>query len=91
MPFRIWPDCGPAAEVRYAMVWRSPQGMLARLPNLKAILVLGAGVDSALDDPDLPAGVPVLRLIDAGLPEPMAEHFAHCRFHTRRIRAIRCV
>jgi glyoxylate/hydroxypyruvate reductase A len=84
MPFRIWPDCGPAEAVNYALVWRPPPGMLARLPNLKAILVLGAGVDSALDDPDLPAGVPVLRLIDAGLPEPMAEYALHAVLHFQR-------
>ncbi len=84
MPFRIWPDCGPAGAVNYALVWRPPPGMLARLPNLKAILVLGAGVDSALDDPELPAGVPVLRLVDAGLPEPMAEYALHAVLHFQR-------
>jgi glyoxylate/hydroxypyruvate reductase A len=84
MPFRIWPDCGPAEDVRYALVWRPPPGMLARLPNLRAILVLGAGVDSALDDPDLPAGVPVLRLVDAGLPQPMAEYALHAVLHFQR-------
>jgi glyoxylate/hydroxypyruvate reductase A len=84
MPFRIWPDCGPVTDVRYALVWRPPPGLLAGLPNLRAILVLGAGVDSALDDPVLPAGIPVLRLVGAGLPEPMAEYALHAVLHFQR-------
>ncbi len=65
MPFRVWPDCGPLNAIRYALVWRSPPGLLAQLPNLKAILVLGAGVDSTLSDVTLPRDIPVLRLVDA--------------------------
>ena len=31
-----------------------PHGLLAKFPNLKAIINLGAGVDHLLADPDLP-------------------------------------
>ena len=75
MAFRVWPDTGPRDAIRYALVWRQPPGSLARLPNLKAILVLGAGVDSVLDDPELPANVPVARLVDAGLAGAMLDVF----------------
>jgi glyoxylate/hydroxypyruvate reductase A len=84
MAFRVWPDTGPGDAIRYALVWRQPPGSLARLPNLKAILVLGAGVDSVLSDPELPADVPVLRLVDAGLPGPMAEYALYAVLHFQR-------
>jgi glyoxylate/hydroxypyruvate reductase A len=84
MAFRVWPDIGPRDEIRYALVWRQPPGSLARLPNLKAILVLGAGVDSVLSDPELPIDVPVVRLVDAGLPGPMAEYALYAVLHFQR-------
>jgi glyoxylate/hydroxypyruvate reductase A len=84
MAFEAWPDIGPRDAVRYALVWHHPAGSLARLPNLKAILVLGAGVDSVLRDPDLPAGVPLVRLVDAGLPGPMAEYALYAVLHFQR-------
>src|SRR6185436_8495785 len=49
-----------------------------------AVLVLGAGVDSVLSDPDLPIDVPVVRLIDAGLPGPMAEYAVYAVLHFQR-------
>jgi glyoxylate/hydroxypyruvate reductase A len=84
MGFRVWPDVGPVQDVRYAVVWRQPRGLLATLPNLKAVLVLGAGVDAVLDDPQLPEKVPVLRLVDAGLPQPMAEYALYAVLHFQR-------
>jgi glyoxylate/hydroxypyruvate reductase A len=84
MDFRVWPDAGPPESIRYAVVWRQPRGILAKLPNLKAILVLGAGVDAVLDDPQLPPHVPVLRLVDAGLPQPMAEYALYAVLHFQR-------
>jgi glyoxylate/hydroxypyruvate reductase A len=52
---RFWPDAiGDRAGIGYALVWRPPQGLLASLPNLKAILNVGAGVDALLADPTLP-------------------------------------
>jgi glyoxylate/hydroxypyruvate reductase A len=84
MAFRVWPDVGPAQAIRYALVWRQPPDSLARLPNLKAILVLGAGVDSVLSDPGLPADVPLVRLVDAGLPGPMAQYALYAVLHFQR-------
>ena len=48
--------------------------MLASLPNLKVILSLGAGVDHVLCDPDLPRGVPIVRLVDPYLTDAMSEY-----------------
>ncbi len=71
---RIWPDIGDAAEIDYALVWRPEPGLLAALPNLKLILSLGAGVDHILCDPQLPAGVPIVRLVDPYLTDAMSEY-----------------
>ena len=84
MTFRIWPDVGPREQIRYALAWRQRPGSLAGLPNLKAIFVLGAGVDSVLTDDSLPPDVPVVRLVDAGLPGPMAEYALYAVLHFQR-------
>ena len=84
MAFRVWPDTGPTDAIRYVLVWRQPPGALAHLPNLKAILVLGAGVDSVLSDPELSADVPVVRLVDAGMAGPMAEFALYAVLHFQR-------
>jgi glyoxylate/hydroxypyruvate reductase A len=84
LPFHAWPDYGPREDIRYALVWRQPRGSLAGLPNLQAVLVLGAGVDSVLSDPELPIDIPVVRLIDAGLPGPMAEYALYAILHFQR-------
>jgi glyoxylate/hydroxypyruvate reductase A len=46
------------------------------LPGLGAIFSLGAGVDHLFTDPDLPAHLPIIRLIDPALTEQMAEYVA---------------
>jgi glyoxylate/hydroxypyruvate reductase A len=84
MPFRVWPDSGPLEDIRYALIWRPDPEALLRLPNLKAILVLGAGVDVALSHPGLPASIPVVRLLDAGMADPMAEYALHAVLHFQR-------
>ena len=71
---RIWPDIGDPAEIDYALVWRPQPGLLAGLPNLKLILSLGAGVDHVLKDPQLPRGVPIVRLVDPYLIDAMSEY-----------------
>jgi glyoxylate/hydroxypyruvate reductase A len=70
---RVWPEIGDAREIRYALVWRPPEGLLASLPNLGLVLSLGAGVDHIFADPKLPA-VPVARLVDPHMVEAMSEY-----------------
>jgi glyoxylate/hydroxypyruvate reductase A len=71
----IGPDAAlaRAADIDFAVVWYPPPGLCAKLPNLRAVLSLGAGVDHALLDPALPRHVPLVRLIDPALTEQMAE------------------
>ena len=71
---RVWPEVGAPAEIDYALVWKPPPGLLASLPALKLIFSLGAGVDHLTSDPELPAGVPVLRMVEPGLTGGMTEY-----------------
>lgn len=76
----------PGAEVRqwtpgaaladYAVVWAPPQQFFDEQTALKGIFNIGAGVD-ALMKLRLPAGVPVIRLNDAGMSVQMAEYVSH--------------
>ncbi len=70
---RVWPDAGDLGDIEYLIVWKPPAGLLARFPNLRAVLSLGAGVDHLLADPALPAGVPICRVVDDGLTSRMQE------------------
>ena len=71
---RVWPEVGAPAEIDYALVWKPPPGLLASLPALKLIFSLGAGIDHLTSDPELPAGVPVLRMVEPGLTGGMTEY-----------------
>lgn len=70
----LWEPGAPQAD--YAVVWKPPQQMLDEQAGLKAIFNTGAGVD-ALMQLRLPAGVPVIRLDDAGMSVQMAEYVSH--------------
>jgi len=78
---RAWQE-GDHAPADYAVVWQPPRTMLQNRTGLKAIFNLGAGVDGimALGD-TLPAGVPVVRLDDAGMGVQMAEYVSHAVLH----------
>ena len=84
LDIRVWPDTGNVDEIDAALVWNHPPGELRRYPNLRLILSLGAGVNHVLDDPDLPAGIPIARIVDpAGLTAGMVEYavMAVLRYH----------
>ncbi|HEU5284009.1 MAG TPA: glyoxylate/hydroxypyruvate reductase A [Burkholderiales bacterium] len=82
--FRVWPALGRVEEIDYALVWKPPPGMLASLPRLKAIVSLGAGVDHIFCDPQLPHGVPITRMLDAGLAAQMSEYALYGVLHFHR-------
>jgi len=73
---RYWPDIGDRATIDYALVWHPEPGLLASLPNLKLIVSLGAGIDHILRDPNLPRGVPIMRLVDPHMTQAMSEYIA---------------
>jgi len=79
--FRVWQE-GDDGAADYAVVWKPPLQMLAPQQvtrrDLKAIFNIGAGVDAILQLGDgLPAGVPIIRLDDAGMGVQMAEYVTH--------------
>ncbi|MBI4183565.1 MAG: glyoxylate/hydroxypyruvate reductase A [Proteobacteria bacterium] len=80
---RVSPDVGPADKVEFALVWNQPPGSLKRFPRLKFICSMGAGVDHMLKDPELPEGVPMVRLVDRLLASQMVEYvmLAVLRYH----------
>lgn len=71
---RVWPEIGDPAEIVYALAWNPKPGLLASLPNLKAVFSLGAGVDGILADDSLPKTVPLVRMVDDSLTEGMVEY-----------------
>src|SRR5215472_12657722 len=71
---RFWPEIGERTAIEYALVWHPEPGLLASLPNLRLIVSLGAGVDHVLRDPDLPPGIPILRLVDPYMTQAMSEY-----------------
>ena len=71
---QIWPQIGAPERVELALCWNQPPGSLNHLPNLKLISSFGAGVDHLLNDPHVPAGVPIVRLVDPNLRQSMAEY-----------------
>ncbi|MCG5239213.1 2-hydroxyacid dehydrogenase [Azospirillum doebereinerae] len=75
LEIRVWPDIGDPADIRMALVWKPPAGMLAGLPNVSLIVSLGAGVEPLLEDPTLP-DVPLVRMVSDGLTVDMAGYVA---------------
>jgi glyoxylate/hydroxypyruvate reductase A len=74
---RLWNGAeaiADSADTAYACVWLPPPGLLAKLPSLRAIFSLGAGVDHILCDPALPKNVTVVRIVDPDLTMRMTEY-----------------
>ncbi|WP_244274696.1 glyoxylate/hydroxypyruvate reductase A [Labrenzia sp. OB1] len=71
-------------SVRYAVVWRPRTGDIARFPNLKAVVSIGAGIDHVLADAELPRKLPIIRTVGADLTQFMREYVAlHVLRHHR--------
>lgn len=74
--------CGP---YDYAVLWSPCPALLDTLAQVKAVFLMGAGVDAILKFGDLLPPVPLIRLGDAGMAEQMAEYVAHAvlRYYRR--------
>ena len=73
IPFRLWPDIGDAASVRYLAAWQPPDDPARTLPNLEVIFSVGAGIDQ-FDLSRVPAHIAVVRMIEPGIVEGMVEY-----------------
>jgi glyoxylate/hydroxypyruvate reductase A len=82
-----WPvGANDLSRTSFACVWLPPRGLWAKLPNLKAVINLGAGVDHLLTDPSLP-DVPIARVAHADLTMRVTEYVVlHVLMHHRRQR-----
>lgn len=85
MDVRVWPEMGDPADIRYALVWKPPEGVLNELPNLEAIFSIGAGVDHVIGLKNMP-DVPLVRFVDPNLTMRMTEYVClHVLMHHRRM------
>ena len=73
LPFRLWPDVGDPAQVRYLAAWMPPENIAATFPNLELVFSVGAGVDQ-FDFSQLPPHVPLIRMLEPGIAEGMVEY-----------------
>jgi glyoxylate/hydroxypyruvate reductase A len=73
LSFRLWPEVGDPAEIRYLAAWQPPEDPARTLPNLEVVFSVGAGVDQ-FDLSSVPPHVPVVRMIEPGIVEGMVEY-----------------
>lgn len=71
-------------QADYLAVWKPPESLLREPEALKGIINLGAGVDALLNNPGLPAGVPIVKLRDAGMAEPIGDYVRYGLLHFQR-------
>ena len=72
--FRTLDTLGNTADIEIVLAWKPPRGLIGSFANAKMIVSLGMGVDHLLADDQLPAGVPITRIMDDGLVGQMSEY-----------------
>ena len=70
----LQPWSGQSIGARYAIVWLPPAELFAAEKELRAVFNLGAGVDALLARGTVPAQLPIVRLVDAGMAPKIAEY-----------------
>ncbi|CAG9177228.1 2-hydroxyacid dehydrogenase [Cupriavidus pampae] len=68
----VWPD-PRCLEAEVAVCWNPPPGIYARMPRLRLIHSIAAGVDNVIEGQDT-RGLPVCRVVDPGLARGMIEY-----------------
>ena len=71
---RLGAELGALEEIDAAVCWFAPPGLLARMPKLKLVQSLAAGIDHLLADPQLPRGRPLCRIVDPGMAAGMTAY-----------------
>ncbi len=74
LEIEIFPDVKNPLEVKYALLWQHPEGILSEYPNLKLVSSMGAGVDHILSDPNIPDNLPIVRIGDDRLTWSMTNY-----------------
>lgn len=70
-------DDAPPERVEAILAWRLQPGQLARYPKLRLVCSIGAGVDKLMPS-DLPASVPLTRVVDANQGCEIAQYVLAC-------------
>jgi glyoxylate/hydroxypyruvate reductase A len=73
----VWAEGQLLSPCDYAVLWAPTPALLGQLARVKAIFLMGAGVDAILKFGDALPDVPVIRLGDAGMGAQMAEYVAY--------------
>ncbi|MEY9594636.1 glyoxylate/hydroxypyruvate reductase A [Bradyrhizobium yuanmingense] len=73
VPFRLWPDIGDPAAVRYLVAWVPPDDIATTFPKLELVFSVGAGVDQ-FDTSKVPTHIPLVRMLEPGIAETMVEY-----------------
>ena len=71
---QCWPNIKNGDDIEFAVMWSYPENIWQQLPNLQMIQSLGAGCDKFIQDPSLPAGIDIARIIDPDLANQMADY-----------------
>jgi len=90
LEFRVFPEIGDPTDIEVSLAWRLPKGTFGQLTNLKLIYCTGAGVDQLFADPELPADIPIARIVDERQADDMACFVMWAVFdHHRKIQLYR--
>lgn len=76
----IWRP-GFEQQVDFAVGWSPPPEFFATQSRLRAFFSTGAGVEHVMNNPKLPAELPVIRIEDAGMGQLMVDY---CRYEVLR-------
>lgn len=80
---QVWPDVGDRDAVEFVICWNFDVHQLATFPNLRGVLVAGAGVDH-LQPLDVIPDVPIVRLVDPAVASDIANYCVHWIVHFHR-------
>lgn len=72
-----WREGDAVVDSDYAVLWAPSAALLAQLARVKAIFLMGAGVDALLAFGAALPDVPLVRLGDAGMGRQMGEYVLH--------------
>jgi glyoxylate/hydroxypyruvate reductase A len=80
----VWNPQAPPTGAEGAVVWQPPAELFEHERNLKILFNLGAGVDAILRMPQLPSGIRIARLEDAGMAVQIAEYAVYALLRIAR-------
>ncbi|PXF40273.1 Glyoxylate/hydroxypyruvate reductase A [Gracilariopsis chorda] len=68
-------------QVEFVVMWTIPFSELAKLPKLRAVLLLGAGTDHLKDLNTFASHIPIVRLVDDKVARDMGAYALHWVMH----------